>query len=97
MLIDECFSVGPAITTQQIIQSGRLPQPETGIIGEIEKAIRAIARTPKAKESICNYIMENKYIQALIDVFNEAERGEDIDTLHALCSCMQTIRKLQKS
>lgn len=80
------------ITTQQIIQSGRLPNPQMGIIGEIDKAIKALGRTPAARDRICRYILQEDYIKALIDVFVTAEDLEDVDTLHALCGCMQTIR-----
>lgn len=82
-----------SVTTQQIIQSGRLPNPQMGIIGEIEKAIRALARTPAAKERICEYIQQEEYVRAMIDVFHVAEELENVETLHALCSCMQTIRE----
>lgn len=84
----------PSITTQQIIQSGRLPNPHNGIIGEIEKAIRALARTPTAKERVCEYIQAEDYIKSMLDVFHTAEEAENLDTLHSLCSCMQTIRAL---
>lgn len=33
-----------------------------------------------------------EYIKALIDVMTQAEDLESLENLHALCSCMQTIR-----
>lgn len=33
------------------------------------------------------------YIKALINVMTQAEEIENLENLHALCSCMQTIRK----
>ncbi|TDL29640.1 DUF625-domain-containing protein [Rickenella mellea] len=81
----------PSITTQQIIHSGRLPEPQMGIIGDIERAIRALARTAQSKERLCEYIQQEEYIKALLDVFHAAEEVENLDALHALCSCMQTI------
>ena len=44
------------ITTAQIIRSGHLPHPTLGIIPEIDRAIKALARTPSIKEKICEYI-----------------------------------------
>lgn len=46
----------PLISTTSIIRSGHLPQPQMGIIGEIERAIKALARTNTIKERICEYI-----------------------------------------
>jgi protein phosphatase 4 regulatory subunit 3 len=46
----------PSITTASIIRSGHLPQPALGIIMEIDKAIRALSRTPAIKDKICEYI-----------------------------------------
>ena len=46
----------PSITTASIIRSGHLPQPALGIILEIDKAIRALSRTPALKDKICEYI-----------------------------------------
>lgn len=43
-------------TTANIIRTGHLPQPTLGIIGEIEKAIKALTRTPTLKERVCEYI-----------------------------------------
>ncbi|KLO19930.1 DUF625-domain-containing protein [Schizopora paradoxa] len=100
---DELFSSSPrfgsrqpSFTTQEIIRSGRLPQPEASIIGEIEKAIRALGRTPKTRENLSAYIQENNYIHSLVDIFRVAEQAEDLDTLHSLCSCMQTILVLNE-
>jgi len=47
-----------SITTASIIRSGHLPTPRLGIIGEIEKAIKALARTQAVKERICEYIQQ---------------------------------------
>ena len=52
-----------------------------------------MSRTPKSREQMCTYIQENKYIYHLVEVFDVAEKEENLDALHALCSCMQTIRK----
>ena len=46
----------PSITTASIIRSGHLPQPALGIIMEIDRAIRALSRTPAIKDKICEYI-----------------------------------------
>ena len=84
-------------TAQQIIQSGHIPSPTTDatFINEIEKALRTMARTPKSRETICNYMLDKRYIFQMLEAFDAAEKEENLDALHALCSCMQTIRKLQ--
>ncbi|KAG6910155.1 hypothetical protein DXG01_012914 [Tephrocybe rancida] len=81
----------PSITTTAIIRTGHLPQPQLGVIGEIEKAIKHLARTQPVKERICEYIQTEGYIKSLIDVLNTAEDLESLENLHALCSIMQTI------
>jgi protein phosphatase-4 regulatory subunit 3 len=53
--------IGPepaSVTTAGIIRSGHLPQPQLGIIGEIERAIKTLARTQNVKERICEYIQQ---------------------------------------
>lgn len=47
-----------SVTTASIIRSGHLPTPQMGIVGEIEKAIRALARTPTLRERVCEYIQQ---------------------------------------
>ena len=88
------ISTVPA-NASQIIQSGHLPapKPEAFFIGEIEKALRSMARQAKSREQLCSYMIENRYIHQLVETFEGAEKAEDLDTLHALCSCMQTIRE----
>ncbi|KAI5119593.1 hypothetical protein M0805_005763 [Coniferiporia weirii] len=85
-------------TAAQIIQSGHLPTPtpDAHLIVEIEKAMRTMARSPKSRENICSYIQDNKYIHRLLDAFEIAEKEENLDALHALCSCMQTILLLNE-
>lgn len=46
----------PSISTTSIIRSGHLPQPQMGIIGDIERVIKSLARTTSIKERICEYI-----------------------------------------
>ena len=70
----------------------QLPQPTLGIIGEIERAIKTLSRSQTAKERLCEYIITKNYVKAMIDVLQQAEDLEIIDELHALCSCMQSIR-----
>ena len=45
-----------SLTTANIIRSGRLPQPQMGIIGDIDTAIKTLARTALVKERVCEYI-----------------------------------------
>ncbi|KAI0711050.1 component of IIS longevity pathway SMK-1-domain-containing protein [Cerioporus squamosus] len=86
----------PSVTTANIIRSGRLPQPQMGIIGEIDSAIKTLARTAVVKERVCEYIQNEEYIKALIDVFHQAEDLESLTDLHALFGCMQTILLLNE-
>ncbi|KAG6891694.1 hypothetical protein C0992_010097 [Termitomyces sp. T32_za158] len=81
----------PSITTAGIIRSRHLPHPALGIIGEIERAVKTLARTQNFKEQVCEYIQQAEYIKSLIEVFNTAEDLESLEDLHALCSMMQTI------
>lgn len=60
------------MTTAGIIRSGHLPQPQLGIIGEIERAIKTLARTQSVKERICEYIQQevsNPFLVVLISFF----------------------------
>ncbi|KAI0797191.1 hypothetical protein C8Q75DRAFT_743791 [Abortiporus biennis] len=81
-----------SMATASIIRTGHLPPPTLGIIGEIERAIKTITRTPQMKERVCEYIQSEEYLKGMIDVFTQAEDLESLENLHALCSCMQTIR-----
>ncbi|PPQ68299.1 hypothetical protein CVT25_001387 [Psilocybe cyanescens] len=83
-----------SVTTSSIIRSGHLPPPQLGIISEIERAIKALARTQAVKERICEYIQREDYIKALIKVMHTAEDLENLENLHALCSLMQSILML---
>ncbi|KAJ2929227.1 hypothetical protein H1R20_g7862, partial [Candolleomyces eurysporus] len=83
-----------SVTTASIIRSGHLPLPTLGIIGEIERAIKTLARTAMMKERICEYIQHEDYIKSLIQVMQTAEELESLENLHALCSLMQTILML---
>ncbi|KZT29424.1 DUF625-domain-containing protein [Neolentinus lepideus HHB14362 ss-1] len=84
-------STPSSVTAASIIRSGRLPLPVLGIIGEIERAIKTLAKTAHLKERLCEYIQQEEYIKQLVDVFNQAEDLESLENLHALCSLMQTI------
>ncbi|KAL4242339.1 Serine/threonine-protein phosphatase 4 regulatory subunit 3-like protein [Abortiporus biennis] len=83
-----------SMATASIIRTGHLPPPTLGIIGEIERAIKTITRTPQMKERVCEYIQSEEYLKGMIDVFTQAEDLESLENLHALCSCMQTILML---
>ncbi|KIM46489.1 hypothetical protein M413DRAFT_441578 [Hebeloma cylindrosporum] len=83
-----------SVTTTSIIRSGHLPTPQLGIITEIERAIKTLARTQLVKERICEYIQQEDYIKSLIEVMHMAEDLESLENLHALCSLMQTILML---
>jgi protein phosphatase 4 regulatory subunit 3 len=48
----------PSISAASIIRSGHLPTPQLGIIGEIERAIKTLARTQVVKDKICEYIQQ---------------------------------------
>ena len=46
------------MTTATIMRSGHLPTPQLGIISDIERAIKALARTQSVKERLCEYIQQ---------------------------------------
>ena len=62
--------IGPneSITTTSIIRAGHLPTPRMGIMGEIERAIKALARTQVVKEKICEYIQQEVLIFAIFSL-----------------------------
>ncbi|THH13287.1 hypothetical protein EW146_g6920, partial [Bondarzewia mesenterica] len=78
------------ITGMSIVRNG-LPQPALGIIGDIDRAIKALSRNNTVREKICDYIKNVDYLKAMIDVMIQAEDLECIDDLQALCSLTQTI------
>ncbi|KAJ3719446.1 component of IIS longevity pathway SMK-1-domain-containing protein [Lentinula raphanica] len=81
-------------TTATIIRTGHLPTPHMGVIGDIDKSLKALSRTPQVKERICEYIQNEDYLKQLIGVLHQAEDSESISNLHSLCSLMQTILML---
>ncbi|KAF5332031.1 hypothetical protein D9758_014583 [Tetrapyrgos nigripes] len=91
--------VGPesnSSMTTNILRTGHLPTPTMGIIGDIDRAIKVLARSQQVKERICEYILAEDYIKQLIDVMHAAEEAESLQNLHALCSIMQTILMLNE-
>ena len=88
-----------ASTAQQLIQSGFIPAPTTDVAfnNEIERALRSLARSPKSRDTICNYMQREHYIYQMLDAFEIAEKEENLEALHSLCSCMQTIREFRLS
>ncbi|KAF9518815.1 hypothetical protein BS47DRAFT_1337947 [Hydnum rufescens UP504] len=82
------------LTVASIIASGRLPEPALGIIGDVDAAIKVIAKTLHGRARICEYILNEvgwDYIKSLIDVMEQAEDLESLTDLHALYSTMHTI------
>ncbi|KAJ7639366.1 component of IIS longevity pathway SMK-1-domain-containing protein [Roridomyces roridus] len=73
---------------------GRLPTPQLGIIGDIERTIKGLSRPGQVKDRLIEYIMGEEYFKGLIDVLHTAEDLESIENLHALCSLTQTILML---
>lgn len=56
-----------SVAAANVIRSGHLPQPQLGIIGEIEKVIKSLSRTQPVKERMCEYIQhEVSTIQLLM-------------------------------
>ncbi|TFK66581.1 DUF625-domain-containing protein [Pluteus cervinus] len=83
-----------SITANTIMRTGHLPRPQLGIIPDIERAIKQLARTQALKDRICEYIQQEEYFKALIEVMHTAEDIESLENLHALCSITQTILML---
>lgn len=71
-----------SVTTAGIIRSGHLPQPELGIISEIERAIKTLARTQSVKERICEYIQQ----EVSIDLYNFFPYGRPSGRVMPPCS-----------
>ncbi|KAF9502987.1 hypothetical protein BS47DRAFT_1490530 [Hydnum rufescens UP504] len=84
-------SSGSRLTAASIVASSHLPEPALGIIGEVEAAIKVIAKTLHGRERICEYLLNEDYIKSLIDVMEQAEDLESLTDLHALYSIMHTI------
>ncbi|KAF8339200.1 component of IIS longevity pathway SMK-1-domain-containing protein [Cantharellus anzutake] len=79
------------LTVASIVASGRLPDPALGIIGDIDTAIKVIAKTIHGRERISEYILTEDYIKQLMDVMEQAEDLESLGDLHALYGIMHTI------
>lgn len=57
--------------TAAIIRSGHLPEPELGVIPDIERAIKALVRGQAIRERICEYIQrEVRYSKIIPLVMN---------------------------
>ena len=89
---------------------GSLPEPGMNCIPEIDRLIKILSRATPVKEKMCEWMQREVfdpfaiidpwsnvfkgYIISLIEVFTKSEDLESLSDLHALCRCMQTIRKL---
>ncbi|KAF9503306.1 hypothetical protein BS47DRAFT_1356318, partial [Hydnum rufescens UP504] len=84
------------LTVASIIASHHLPKPALGIIGNVETAIKVIAKMLHGCECIssANAHTTQDYIKSLIDVMEQAEDLESLTDLHALYSIMHTIHGL---
>ncbi|KAJ7118588.1 component of IIS longevity pathway SMK-1-domain-containing protein [Mycena crocata] len=87
---DENATSSP-IVGQEVQRSGSLPTPQLGLIADIDKAIKNVAKQGPVKERLCEYIMQEEYFKGLIEVLHTAEDLESIENLHALCNITQTI------
>ncbi|PCH40772.1 DUF625-domain-containing protein [Wolfiporia cocos MD-104 SS10] len=94
-LLESDPSIGTTATAH-LIRTGRLPHPELGTMSDIERAIKILAQTSAFKERICEYIISEEYIKAMIVVLYQAEYLESLHHLHALCTCMQAILMLNE-
>lgn len=75
-----------------------LPEPFLGNLEEIDGILKnAAAKGPGAREKIAEWIARSEYIRKLCPVFHDAEDVESLDSLHCLCSIMQTIIMLNDS
>jgi hypothetical protein len=55
--LSDLTMTGPrAMTIPEIVRSGHLPPPQLGFLPQVDKAIKALARTPALKERVCDYI-----------------------------------------
>lgn len=72
-------------------QSGTLPPPSFDNISHVLDSLKWQTRTPSGRERLANWIVKNDYISALIALKTDAEDLESLDTLHTLCSILQTM------
>jgi protein phosphatase 4 regulatory subunit 3 len=56
----------PAFSASKIINRSSLPEPRMGIIGDIEKIIKTLARTAVVKEKMCEWMQREVRFLVLI-------------------------------
>jgi hypothetical protein len=60
------------------MRSGHLPTPQLGIIVEIERAIKALARTVAVKERICEYIQQEVSFPLFVTFLSQGSYTFDV-------------------
>lgn len=71
--------------------SGRLQGSKERVCEFIQQEV-SVHVLPFSGVLITFFLLFQEYIKSLIDVMNQAEDLESLENLHALCSCMQSIR-----
>ncbi|EST06248.1 protein of unknown function DUF625 [Kalmanozyma brasiliensis GHG001] len=75
-----------------------LPEPSLANLEKIDAIVKdTTARGPLLREKLTAWLMESHYIRKLVPFFHTVEELEALDSLHMLCTVMQTILLLNDS
>ncbi|KAK1759458.1 putative suppressor of mek1 protein [Echria macrotheca] len=69
----------------------QLPNPELGILAELESNMRIMSSSPSGRDALAKAIIGDDYINKLLPLVEMAEDLESLPDLHKLCNIMKVI------
>ncbi|KAE8224253.1 hypothetical protein CF319_g2831 [Tilletia indica] len=89
------FGTGSMDDVAQAIENFNLPEPKLATIAQIELQLKeAASKGQSVRDRVAEWLLRENYIQKLLPVFQDAEELESLDSLHLLCTIIQSILML---
>ncbi|CAD6928722.1 unnamed protein product [Tilletia controversa] len=89
------FGPGSMEDLAQVIENFNLPEPHLATLIQIELKLKeAASKGQTVRDRVAEWMLRENYIQKLLPVFQDAEELENLDSLHLLCTIIQSILML---
>ncbi|KAK0520198.1 Platinum sensitivity protein [Tilletia horrida] len=89
------FGPGSMDDLAQTLENFNLPEPKLATLSQIELKLKDAASKGQAvRDRVAEWLLRENYIKKLLPVFQDAEELEVLDSLHLLCTIIQSILML---
>ncbi|KAK0547392.1 Platinum sensitivity protein [Tilletia horrida] len=89
------FGPGSMDDISLAIENFTLPDPSLATLHQIELRVKdAASKGQSVRDRVAEWLLRENYIKKLLPVFNDAEELEVLDSLHLLCTIIQSILML---